>query len=65
MTKAQILATLISILPCFLIALVAGSDFGQIFLTDTDQARQRRIVDGLTDDRAYFVARKGAFTRIE
>ena len=48
-----------------LIALVAGSDFGQIFLTDTDQARQRRIVDGLTDDRAYFVARKGAFTRIE
>ena len=48
-----------------LIALVAGSDFGQIFLTDTDQARQRRIVDGLTDDRAYFVARGGSFERIE
>ena len=48
-----------------LIALVAGNDFGQIFLTDTDQSRLRGIVDRLTDDRAYFVARGGAFTRME
>ena len=48
-----------------LISMVAGTDFGQIFLTDTDQARLSGIVDRLTEDRAYFVASGGHFTRAE
>ena len=48
-----------------LIGLVAGTDFGQIFITDTDPVRIRAIVDRLTEDRAYFNAADGAFTRVE
>ena len=48
-----------------LIGLVAGSDFGQIFITDTDPVRIRAIVDRLTEDRAYFNAAGGAFSRVE
>ena len=48
-----------------LIGLVAGKDFGQIFITDTDPVRIRAIVDRLTEDRAYFNAADGAFTRVE
>ncbi|MBO4635439.1 MAG: DNA replication and repair protein RecF [Bacteroidales bacterium] len=48
-----------------LIGMVAGADFGQIFITDTDKARLSGIVDHLTHDRAYFNAAGGAFTRIE
>ena len=47
-----------------LIGMVAGQDFGQIFITDTDAARLSGIVDRITDDRAYFTAAGGAFTRI-
>jgi len=48
-----------------LIGMVAGADFGQIFITDTDSVRLSSIVDRITDDRAYFVARSGGFTRVE
>lgn len=48
-----------------LIGLVAGSDFGQIFITDTDPVRIHAIVDRLTEDRAYFNAAGGVFTRVE
>ena len=48
-----------------LVGLVSGTDFGQIFITDTDPVRIRAIVDRLTEDRAYFNAAGGAFTRVE
>ena len=48
-----------------LIGMVAGSDFGQIFITDTDKNRIRGIVDRITEDRAYFNAENGEFTRVE
>ena len=44
-----------------LIGMVAGADFGQIFITDTDRARLSGIVDRLTEDRAYFNAAGGVF----
>ena len=44
-----------------LIGMVAGSDFGQIFITDTDSARLSSIVDRITEDRAYFDTVKGEF----
>ena len=46
-----------------LIGMVAGADFGQIFITDTDQQRLSGIVDRLTEDRAYFHAVGGNFTQ--
>ena len=48
-----------------LIGMVAGADFGQIFITDTDQNRLSGIVDRLTQDRAYFNAADGVFTQID
>ena len=48
-----------------LIELVAGSDFGQIFITDTDKSRIQGIVDRITEDRAYFNASAGVFTKVE
>ena len=47
-----------------LIGMVAGADFGQIFITDTDRRRLSGIVDKLTEDRAYFNAEGGAFTQL-
>ena len=47
-----------------LVSMVAGSDFGQIFITDCDRTRLQGIVDRITDDRAYFEARGGVFTRL-
>ena len=47
-----------------LIELVAGKDFGQIFITDTDRARLSGIVDAITEDRAYFTAAGGHFTPV-
>ncbi len=46
-----------------LIGMVAGQDFGQIFITDTDSSRLAGIVDRITDNRAYFSTHAGAFTR--
>ncbi len=46
-----------------LLKMVAGNDFGQIFLTDTDKGRIRGIVDDITSDSAYFDTAAGVFTR--
>ena len=48
-----------------LLQMVAGHDFGQIFLSDTDKSRTEALVDKITSDRAYFRARGGTFTRID
>ena len=47
-----------------LLAMVTGSDFGQIFLTDSNKVRIRSIVDSLTSDRAYIEAQGGVFSKI-
>jgi len=44
-----------------LISMVAGSEFGQIFITDTDSARLSGIIDRITEDRAYFDTVNGEF----
>ncbi len=48
-----------------LLGMVAGSDFGQIFITDSNKVRLQGIVDGITADRAYFEASAGTFAKIE
>ncbi len=45
-----------------LLEMVASSDFGQIFLTDSNKTRIRGIVDALTSERAYFDCSAGVFT---
>ena len=47
-----------------LLQMVASNDFGQIFITDSNKVRMAGIVDGLTQDRAYFETSGGTFTRI-
>lgn len=47
-----------------LLGMVAGSDFGQIFITDSNKVRMSGIVDGITSDRAYFEAVGGEFREI-
>ncbi|MGN0201958.1 MAG: DNA replication/repair protein RecF [Candidatus Cryptobacteroides sp.] len=47
-----------------LLSMVAGSDFGQIFITDSNKVRMAGIVDGLTADRAYLEAAGGCFTQL-
>lgn len=47
-----------------LLSMVAGSDFGQIFLTDSNKVRLEGIVDALTDDRSYFETVAGEFTKL-
>ncbi|MBP3563890.1 MAG: DNA replication/repair protein RecF [Bacteroidales bacterium] len=47
-----------------LLQMVASNDFGQIFITDSNKVRMSGIVDGLTQDRAYFETVGGTFTRI-
>lgn len=46
-----------------LLSMVAGNDFGQIFITDSNKVRLSGIVDRITEDRAYFEASGGNFTR--
>ncbi|MBR4827168.1 MAG: DNA replication/repair protein RecF [Bacteroidales bacterium] len=48
-----------------LLQMVAGHDFGQIFLSDTDKARTEALVDSITSARAYFRASGGTFTRLD
>ena len=48
-----------------LIGMVAGSGFGQIFITDCNKVRLSGIVDRITDDRAYFDTVGGVFTQVE
>ena len=47
-----------------LLQMVASNDFGQIFITDSNKVRMSGIVDGLTQDRAYFETVSGTFSRI-
>ena len=47
-----------------LLGMVAGSDFGQIFITDSNKVRMSGIVDTLTLDRAYFEAAGGEFRTV-
>lgn len=47
-----------------LLGMVAGNDFGQIFITDSNKVRMAGIVDGITEDRAYFETAAGTFKRI-
>ncbi|MBR4755943.1 MAG: DNA replication and repair protein RecF [Bacteroidales bacterium] len=47
-----------------LLGMVAGSDFGQIFITDSNKVRMSGIVDTLTADRAYFEAVGGEFREV-
>lgn len=42
-----------------LIRMVVEGDFGQIFITDTDEARLRRIVGGITDQGRFYNVKDG------
>ena len=48
-----------------LLQMVAGNDFGQIFISDTDKGRTEVLIDRITSDRAYFRASAGTFTKID
>ena len=48
-----------------LISMVAGSDFGQIFITDSNKVRLSGIVGRITEDRAYFDTAAGVFTKLD
>lgn len=45
-----------------LLSMVAGQEFGQIFITDSNKVRLAGIVDHITEDRAYFETEAGRFT---
>ena len=47
-----------------LLSMVAGADFGQIFLSDSNKVRLSGIVDSLTAERSYYETKGGVFTRI-
>lgn len=47
-----------------MLKMVAGNDFGQIFLSDSNKVRLQSIVDGITADRTYYVTSGGVFSRI-
>ena len=44
-----------------LIGMVAGKDFGQIFITDCNKVRLQSIVDTVTSDRVYIETVNGSF----
>lgn len=44
-----------------LLSMVSSSDFGQIFITDSNKVRMAGVVDRITDDRAYFETEAGEF----
>ncbi len=48
-----------------LLSMVAGNEFGQIFITDSNKVRLSAIVDGITTDRAYFEAVSGTFKELK
>ena len=47
-----------------LLKMVAGSDFGQIFITDSNKVRIAGLLDGITSEKACFEARGGVFSRL-
>ena len=48
-----------------LLQMVAGNDFGQIFISDTDKSRTEALIEHITTDRAYFKASCGKFTKVD
>lgn len=48
-----------------LLEMVAGREFGQIFITDSNKVRTGGIVDAITSDRLYIHAEGGAFSVID
>ena len=48
-----------------LLQMVAGNDFGQIFISDTDKTRTEALIEHITTDRAYFKASCGKFTKVD
>ena len=48
-----------------LLSMVAGQEFGQIFITDSNKVRMSGIVDRITENRAYFEAEGGNFKTAE
>lgn len=48
-----------------LIRMVLEGDFGQIFITDTDEVRLRGIVGGITDQGRFFNVKGGVITEQE
>ena len=47
-----------------LLSMVAGNEFGQIFITDSNKVRLSGILDRFTSDRAYFETCAGSFKRL-
>lgn len=47
-----------------LLSMVAGNEFGQIFITDSNKVRLSGILDKFTSDRAYFETSGGNFSRL-
>ncbi|MBQ9462845.1 MAG: DNA replication/repair protein RecF [Bacteroidales bacterium] len=48
-----------------LLKMVAGNDFGQIFISDTDKTRTETLLGHISTDRAFFRASSGSFTKID
>ncbi len=48
-----------------LLEMVSSEDFGQIFITDSNKVRLASLVDGLSEDRAFFETVGGVFSRTE
>ena len=48
-----------------LLSMVAGNEFGQIFITDSNKVRMSGIVDAITSDSAYFETSGGTFRLCE
>lgn len=47
-----------------MLQMVAGTDFGQIFLSDSNKVRLQGIVDNITADRTYYDTSGGCFTKL-
>ena len=47
----------------YLLKMVSGNDFGQIFISDSNKVRLSSLVDGLTENRSYFMAAGGTFNQ--
>ena len=46
-----------------LLKMVAGNDFGQIFITDSNKVRMQNVVGSITSDCSFFVASNGTYTQ--
>lgn len=47
-----------------LLKMVASDEFGQIFISDTDSARLKGIISGITQESGYYQAKGGVFTKL-